>query len=639
MARVQKGKKVPNKKRTIPPTRVSSFAKKKEAPTTPATEAEAETAKKKQASPKKKVEFKSISSLPDVKETADINSIYDIDGEGPVDLTKLDQKQGRGKWYIIIAASILVLAAAAYIGYRVFDKDFGSPTMTGEVEFSVSVEDDMVASGDLVSIEVKYENHRNVDIIDAEVEVFYPEGFYYQSASAEPNSDNNRMFYIGDVRPGAGGTIRITGQMVGIQGEEKEISALLSYQPKNFSTDFQENDSTTVKITSSIVELSIDAPSQVQSGQEMTYSVEFTNTAKLPLNGIKIAMDYPDGFTYSSSSLDTFGTDNEWRVDVLNPGETQTLEIIGILDGTSGDTKEFHFQLGLIEIDNTFSVQMEQTSLVVVVNPEVELTLVIPEFVNPGDEVTISATIKNTSDAEIEDVTPELLFDGDLFMAEQYSFEVIKSLKPFESKERETTITLAGAIDGSIGSQEITLQIGSAVVEGNEVTFPNIETAVLKVRGGFSVTAEGRYFDENLKKIGDGPLPPVVNYETTYIVWWSIVGGANTVQNAKITTTLPKDVIWKKDASDDIEYDSKTRKVTYTKETIQANTETSVEFTISVAPTNDDLDRLLVLTGETVVSATDTVTGEEISMQLERITTDLPNDEGAKNKGVVEGKL
>lgn len=585
----------------------------------------------------RKVTFEPISELPDEDGENDITSIYDIDGEGPVDLTKLEQKQGKGKWIALIVAALFVLAGAAYLGYRVFNQDFGSPTMTGEVHFAVDVGEDKVASGDLVSIEVEYENRRNVEI-DGQIEIFYPDGFYFQSASVEPDAENNRLFELGTIQPGTGGTIRITGQMVGVKGEEKEISGLMTYQPVNFSNDFQETSKASVEITSSIVELTLDAPSQVQSGQEMTYTAEFTNTAKIPLNNVKIVIDYPDGFTYSSSNMPIYGSNNEWKVDVLNPNDTQTLEITGVLEGDSGDSKEFHFQLGLIEIDNSYNVQIEQTSLVVVVNPEVELTLTVPDYVSPGEEIEILVGVKNISDVEVEEIIAELAFEGSLFMAETYTFDIIRELKPFNSKERGTALTLAAPDDLS-GPQKITLKIPSAVVEGNTVQFPNEQSADLRVRSDFAATAYGYYYDDNLKKVGTGPLPPVVNHETTYIIRWTISTGSSAMDDVSLKTTLPDDVLWKKNADSGIDYDSAKRQVSYTAGSVAANTETQLEFEVGISPTNDDLDALMVLTNSTVVSAVDSVTGEELSKELDRITTDLPNDEGAKGKGVVEGSL
>ncbi|MFC1598352.1 CARDB domain-containing protein [Patescibacteria group bacterium] len=580
-------------------------------------------------------EFSTISEV-DLENDADITSLYDVDDEGPVDMTKMEQRHGRGRKIAIAAAVIIILlGAVAYLGYRIFNKGFGETNINGDVEFSLSIED-KVASGDVVTIEVEYENKKNVALSTGTIEVIYPDGFYFQSASPEASAESNRLFEIKNVQPGAGGKIRITGQLVGVKGEDKEITALMTYQPKNFSHDFQETAEATVHITSSIVELNVDVPSQVQSGQEMTYKVEFTNTAKLPLQNVKILMGYPEGFTYSSSSLEPHGINTEWRIESLEPNETQTLSIDGTIEGESGDTKEFNFQLGLIELDNTFNVQMEQTSLVVIVNPEIDLSIEASDLVRPGDEVPVKVTVKNTSEAELSDVKVKLEMDGELFKDSEYKFDTIKKLSPQDSEELEHTITLKNKDDAK---QELTLTatVTSAVVEGNEVSFPNSAEAIMKVRGSFAVIAEGRYFDDDLTKIGSGPLPPVVNQETTYIIRWTITNGANQIEDLWVTTTLPDSVIWIKDASKAIEYDSSTRQVSYTKDKVQANTEVDLEFSVTVAPTNDDLNKLLVLTGETVVSAVDKFTGEEISQQLDRITTDLPNDEGAKGKGVVEG--
>jgi enoyl-[acyl-carrier-protein] reductase (NADH) len=63
-----------------------------------------------------------------------------------------------------------------------------------------------------------------------------------------------------------------------------------------------------------------------------------------------------------------------------------------------------------------------------------------------------------------------------------------------------------------------------------------------------------------------------------------------------------------------------------------------IAFTVFITPTKDQLNKLLVLTKETVVNAIDNNTNENISLNIERLTSDLPNDPAAAGKGVVEQK-
>ncbi len=565
---------------------------------------------------------------------SDISSLYDLD-DNPVDMTKMDQTPRRRWWILGLAGFAILLLAIGYFGYRVFSKDFGQ-TGDGGVDVSIEMEK-KTASGDLVTLEVEYENTKGVDLRAAELELFYPDGFFYKSATEEPEDDTGRIFELGEVKSGTGGKIQITGQLVGAKGDDKQFSALLTYQPKNFSNDFQASAEASINISSSIIQLEADVPAQAQSGQEIAYKLTFKNTANLPLENVKILIEYPKGFTYTGADIEPRGTNNDWRIDSVAAGAQESITVRGTLDGESGDTKEFRAQFGVVEIDNSFTVQSQLSSLIVVINPEVELTLSAPELVSSQEEVQFTVKVKNTSEAELRDLKIKLEFTGDLIKDESHGFDLIEKLSPFSEEEMTYTVTTKKTENVENKTLDVKAVIAKAKVEGKEVTFPNEASATVKLRGSLTATVEGRYFDDDLSKIGSGPLPPVVNKDTTYVVRWSVTNGSNAIDNFSMTTTLPAGVIWENDASSAIAYDSSSRQVSFSTDRLKAEASKEVEFTITVSPTNDDINKLLVLTKETIVSGTDVFTGEQLSDQLDRITTDLPNDEGARGKGVVEG--
>jgi hypothetical protein len=583
------------------------------------------------------VEFESVSHVePDAE--ADITSIYDIDGEGPVDMSRMEQKLGRGRKALVFGgiAFVLLLLAAAFLGYRVFSQDFGTPQDQGTVDFSMTAEPNQVASGDVVTIVIDYQNNKTAELRAGEIEVFYPDGFFFESATVSPIDQTNKTFLVEKVPPGTGGQIRITGQLVGRESEQKEFSALFTYQPENFFNDFQESARTSVTVTASTVSVVVEVPPQVQSGQEMTYKATFTNTANRPLRNVKLLMEYPEGFTCTGSTLPLFAGDNEWRLDQIDAGGSQTLELTGTLDGESGETKEFRIQLGLVELDNSFNVQLEQTSLVVIVNPEIELEILAPTSVDAGETVPLTVKVKNSSEAEIKQAVVKLAFAGDLATVTEHSFEPI-DLDPLEDTELNYDLVLKSQVGADARELTVTATVPTATVEGQSVNFPNEESVTMKLKGSFDVRAEGRYFDDDLTKIGDGPLPPKVNHETSYVIRWFLLNGVNPVNGITVTTTLPDDVVFVEEASSGVKFDSATRQVSFSTASMAAGETKTVQFTVTVSPTNDDINKLMVLTEQTIVSAVDSVTGEDISLQLNRITTDLPNDEGAKGKGVVEG--
>lgn len=557
-----------------------------------------------------------------------------VDEDGTtMDMTKLEKKRWRGKWILGVSLVLLLCGAAALGGFWLFRRDFSS---AGGVALTVHI-DDRVASGDVVEIEVIYENKKNVDLVVGDIEFFYPDGFYFQSSSVDPVDENGRVWDVGSVAAGAGGKIRLTGQLVGAKDEVKEFAALWTYQPKNFSQDFQERVSATTTITSSLAELSLDVPKQVQSDQEFTITVNYKNTSPAPLQNVKLLFTPPEKWVMTSADPQPSRENNDWRFERLEPGAKGKIVMKGKLDGSSGDTKEFHVQFGLVEIDNSFNVQLEERSLVVIANPEVQLSLTMPDVAKAGTDIPLTVNIQNISEAVLNNVMVTLTFDGQLASAKEQTIEDIKKLNPQEKVERQLTTKIKSDTILADQSIRVVARISSATVGGHTVTFPNEAEATTKIEGDFTILAEARYFDDDLKKIGSGPLPPMVNHNTTYVVWWTITNGANTIDELSLTTTLPADVIWGGNASSSIVYDAVTRTVSLKAKEFAAFGNQRLAFSVTVSPTNEDLDTLLILTGETVINGRNAFTGKDIAFQQKRLTSELTSDEGAAGKGVVAG--
>lgn len=565
----------------------------------------------------------------------DLRSIYYVDDEGKdIDMTTIDRHKKRGRVILFGLFLFILLGLVTYFGYRVFGQ--GVENTNGDVTLELT-SDTRVASGDVVTIEVDYVNNKNVNLVSADIELFYPDGFFVENSNIPATDANSRVWSLEDIAPGTGGKIRITGQLVGEKDEQKKISALLTYQPSNFSQDFQVSAEHFVTITSSIVDFSVDTPTQVQSGQEFTTTLEYTNTATLPLNNVKVVVDYPTGFTFSESTVDTFIGNNEWRIETLEPNETQTIEITGSLEGNSGESKEMQFRFGLIELDNSFNVQIEKTAIVLVVNPEIELYMSAPDIVEAGEAVPVSVTVKNTSELTLKKLNVELQLNGKLFATDAYAFEEIDELDSRDEITLDHEFILENK--GNVSEEmSIVATIASAKAEGNDISFSNEATVNMKTASAAVLSAIGQYFDSNLKKIGDGPIPPVVGEKTTYVIQWVVDNGANDLQNVNFVTTLPENVLWEDEASAAIEYDAQKRTVTYAAPVIEAQDTKTLTFSVSIIPEKQDVNSLMVLTKETIISGVDAFTGEKISEEIPRITTDLPNDEGASGKGIVEAE-
>ncbi len=198
------------------------------------------------------------------------------EGDETVDMTTLERKNNTRTILTSFTVIIVVLSfVAAALGYLVFGPnraEVGSGEVTLELE---TVE--RLASGDQLELTVTYTNNTQSTIDSGALELVFTQGFYFRSSDPQPRDATTNKWDIAGVQPGTSGTIVIIGQLVGQTNDQKEITALLTYTPENFSSDFQESAHTSVVLDESIIEVDTNVIEQARSGEEIQYIYSFTN--------------------------------------------------------------------------------------------------------------------------------------------------------------------------------------------------------------------------------------------------------------------------------------------------------------------------------------------------------------------------
>lgn len=557
----------------------------------------------------------------------------DSEDEGTVDMTTLDQKLGKRNLLMIFVVAILILSAvAAILGYIVFGSA-KSGVDQGSMEFSMTTgdtdtTDNTVASGDELTITITYKNTTGSEIDHGAIEVLFPRGFYFRSSDPQPASSAQNRWEINNVPSGAEGTITITGQLVGQKDDSKDITALFTYTPINFNSDFQVSTHATVVLDESIITLATEVPQRAHTGEEIQYLYSFTNTSTLPLANVKAMVKYPDGFEPNSADPSASQNNNVWLFEEVSAGETKQVVIKGTLNGDGGTDQEFLLQVGLQEPDGFFNVQAEQSTIVLIVNPELSLQVTAPEFAQAGNDIEYTIEVANTSDANISDLKLALQFSGKVLTTSEIELEAIDELKPGES----TTVTHTSQIKENVGdTKEIVANVNvvSANVDGEDIEFEQTAEVTTTLQGAVSAEAEARYYDDDLTKLGSGPLPPMVASTTEYIIRWTITASGGDMNTIEITTNLPAAISYVSSLDNAIAHSNGT--VTATIDSLTNGETKSIDFKISATPTKEDVNKLLVLAKEAVVTATDANSGEVVQTSVQQVTSSLANDPGASD--------
>lgn len=564
----------------------------------------------------------------------DISDWYQDEDESQVDMSKLERrlKRQKGPWLIGILI-ILVLVAALSFSYVTFISQRPSTTGgSGVLDMQVP---EKTASGEVVVIELTYENTDTVAFRTGKIEVVYPDGFVFQSADPAATT-GQQIWTIDGLESGRGGKIYITGQLVGEVGSEKTFTSFLTYRPENLNYDFQETTQDKMNISSSTISVDLDSPQTARTGETIELKAHFTNASKSPLTDIKIFFTPPADFSLTSTEPEAeAATDLSWKFDELQPGETQTITLKGVVQGESGQQQAFTWTAGFVEIDGRFNAQIEKQALLLLVNPSVALEIIAPQSVAPGEELEYTVSVENTSDVNIEQVKIRLLLEGEFFEEEQLDLPVIESLGAHES----TTLSASTTIKSEAKARNLDLSavasVRSVSIDGQQTTVSATATATTTVEGSLSFSAQARYFDDDLQKVGNGPVPPEVGSQTTYEIWWDVSSGPSDIKQLTVAVTLPDDVTFESGDSD-ISYEEKTRTVSYSTSVLKAGATQHLEFFVSITPTPDDFNTLMVLAEAGAAQAIDTSSDEALSSEVERLTTNLDGDPAAEGKGVVE---
>ncbi|MBI4407755.1 MAG: DUF11 domain-containing protein [Candidatus Kerfeldbacteria bacterium] len=551
-----------------------------------------------------------------------------------VDMTTLDRGSQKKRFFTILFTAVVGLSVvAASLGYLAFSKN-RLTVSPGEVTLTIEA-DKTVASGDQLDLDIHYTNSSAAGISKGAIELVVPAGFYFVSSDPVPADGTENHWDISDVPAGAEGTIHLTGQVVGQVGDIKDFTALLTYTPVNFSSDFQTSANTSVTVGESIMKLDVSVPEQVRSGEELSYVFTITNAAALPLVNAKAVMTYPAGFQVASADPKATQGNATWLFEQIDPNATTTVTVKGTMSAEADAEQEFILQTGIEEANGFLNLQAEDRHTVKVINPELSLTMTAPRSAQAGGEVQYDITVSNPSKIAITDITLAIEFSGNAVTGNATTLDPIAELKPGDETSLTYTAVVKDPLPESASAITATLSVDSAQVTGSDAEFSETVEVVTTLQGTLEVTAEGRYFSDDLSRLGSGPLPPTVGKTTSYVIRWSVTAGGAAMSDVMVQTTLPDGTSFVESADDAISFDAATNIVSWSLEKMEAGSIQAGSFTVSVTPTKSDVNKLMALTNETVATATDANSGESVQAQDNKVTTNLANDPGAEDDGIV----
>ncbi len=598
----------------------------------------------------------------------ELMDIYGDNGAMP-DMSKLE-KIKKSKWSKILLITfifLLVLSVATWVGFLIFG---GLNKFSGTgVKLEIEAPSD-ISSGGEVTYTINYANKEKLPISRVEIVATYPQGFVFGESVPEPINENKNIWSLGTLTPGQKGEIKISGLLFGNIDSQQNFNAVINYRPANFNSDFRETAILSSNITSSVIDLDLEHDEQLVAGEEAVLNLKYKNNKDTQIDQARLTILLPENFTPAEDGFVPEPSDDEdniWVLENLRPEEEDSIKISGSFSDDVQGEKELTATLE-IKADDEWKIQQEKTFILEILKGELLVNLIANgetegRPINFGDTLNYSFVYQNKGDTEVKNLVITAKYEGDILDWEAVEEDIdgeikdnaivwtadeIRDLRVVEPGEE-------GTIDWQIkvkdktdfdkneempGALEVIMlvEIGE-VGESGAGSLIETEAMVHELNSDLSLESEGRYFNDDNIALGTGPLPPEVGKTTSYRIFWNIENSVHEVTDVVIKTILPEDVFWTGKSvvsAGQLNFNVNTREIIWSINRIPKTVrQLDANFEVSITPDENDTGNVITLAPETVLEATDKVTGDKINLASGPITTNLENDPYTDGGGMV----
>ena len=612
---------------------------------------------------------------PDERQAAERDFAKFYQQQESYDMPQLVKQSKRRRLWLYIISILALLLGLALAGFYIFNGQSGK---FGEESVRVELLGPTSApSGQVVEYRLAYTNDQAVDLLNTEINLRYPSGFAFQDAFPAPAVADGTRFNLPRLAAHATGFVTIHGQLVGEVEEEKTLGAVFTYEPENFRAQFAKNVTVKTKIVASVVNVELAGPAQLPADQPLLLTTTYRNSSANKLSGLVLSLTLPSGFELELPQLQPLsGSNNTWQLPDIEPRGEGKIELKGkFTEAAAAGNQEFRVTIGIVTPPNKdVTVQEEKIFNTTLIKSHLTLNLNANEVslksaIDLGQEITYDLTYTNEGSVPFSDLvlTAKLnpvyfdwtsLRDSANGTVDATAGTIVWTKDNLTSLEaltaggsgnlrfslRTQPILPLGVTASPSFKAQIDVQAKQLVGDSLRDVSAQSNEVETKVNTQFNLTAEGRYYTDQLIKLGSGPLPPRVGQTTTYVIFWRLSNTWSEVENIEATSTLPIGVTWTGQstvtAGQKVTFNPNTREVRWQLNRLPPSAGTifdkpEASFEVAVTPEESDADKILVLTKTITATGRDSFSGADLIATAKFITTDLDDDLGAQGKGVV----
>jgi hypothetical protein len=548
------------------------------------------------------------------------------------------------KFFIVSVGFFLVALAVAAVAF------FWGPNTISPNNITVQiVAPSLVDGGKQADFQIIIDNRNPAPLQSADLVIDYPDG------SRNPQDPVQTLLHqrisLGTI--GAAAQVKQTGSVIlyGAEGAQETVRATIEYGVQGSNAVFTQSGQVTITIGSAPVSVSVNTPAQAVAGQSFPIDVVVRSNATTPVNNVVVQGQLPFGYSMTSSSP-AARSGTLWQLGTLNPGDTQTIHMVGTIDGQDGDQRVFKFLVGQDSdpTDTTVKVPfLTMPATITVTRPFIGGSLTVNG--KTGGTVSASAggtvqgvvNLQNNLSTAVQNVQVTLKLSGPMIDTASINagtgFYQSSTNSIIWTPDRDPTLAQMAAG----GTAQLTFSFNTLPPGQGGVIYTNPQASLnLSVSGqnpgdgsgapqavsaaaSMQITFASQLSLSAAAQHLSGPQPPVANASTAYTVQWTVKNASNTVGNAAVSTVLPPYTTFVS-GQPGVAYDAGSHTVTWSIGDLNpgvgyTSAALSSGFTVSVVPSTSQAGTAPTLTGTALLSGTDRFAGVAVSASAEAPTT------------------
>ncbi|MFA5791933.1 MAG: hypothetical protein WC884_02760 [Candidatus Paceibacterota bacterium] len=550
------------------------------------------------------------------------------------------------------------------LGYTLYVFFAGGNVVSNDnIDISI-LGNNFTAGGEELSLILGITNKNNSPLDLADLIIEYPKSSEVDLSS---NVEHSRIS-LGTIPSGAVHNENLKIVLFGEQGSMRIIKIILEYRVQGSNAIFVKEKLFEVNISSTPINLQVDAPLSISPNQDITLNIKTTLNSTKIASKMLIKLSYPVGFVFVKSvPAPSFGN-NVWYLGDLAPGVEHNLSISGrMVDVFDGEEKTFNISSGSQSSADKSMIDVFFNSIkhtIVIKKPFIEANLFIngisqKEYVTDAKTpINVEIRYLNNLDIKVNDLQIEAKISGNAFdrnkitaqqgfydssknviIWDKNSINQLKELNPSDSGSVTFAISplsLFSLLGGILSNPSINIEVGISGLRDVQDSYVNElnNSSSLNVRIISDVGFSSKIFYYSGPFTNTGPIPPKVEKTTTYTIVWTLSNTANSISGVKVNSTLPRWATFLGPISpvgENLTYNASTKEIVWNVDRIPKGTgitgvSRSVSFQISFSPSLSQVGTTPILINDAFLTGHDDFANVDIRVNKSSLNTRLDND-------------